>query len=200
MCNPCIFAILCGVTHIALGSPLKQLPQSDPSGDSIRPLLRGAEFEQFNTLVAMGEKVFPAFETILADEKTDPLSIARILTVLRSMEGDRKRFVEPSVVRLADRKPTVRWSAVMLLAQIGGPSDIAPIVALLADDDPTVVFQAAVALKSIGNYRTVSAMDVWLNSGNRRDVKQLIQHVAKCRDELKQRLDKEKEKAKKPKS
>ena len=37
-------------------------------------------------------------------------------------------------------------------------------------------------------------MDVWLNSGNWKDDRMMRERVAKCRDELKERLDK----AKKP--
>ena len=58
---------------------------------------------------------------------------------------------------------------------------------------------AATTLVAIGDQRTVAALDVWLNSSSNWGDRVLREHVTKCRDELKQRLDKEaKEKAKSP--
>ena len=55
---------------------------------------------------------------------------------------------------------------------------------------------AATVLLAIGDERTVVAMDVWLNSDMRRynpaDDEWVRKHVIKCRDELKQRLEKQK--------
>ncbi len=86
----------------------------------------------------------------------------------------------------------MRVFAVRLLGQIGSERDTPPIVALLSDKDPTISCNAATTLQAIGNHRTLTALDVWLNSGNHQDNEVLRKHVAKCRDELKQRLEKEK--------
>jgi HEAT repeat protein len=160
----------------------------------IRGRLGDFEFnrESYGVLVKMGPKAFPVYETILADPKSDPDSVTRIFSVLAAVDADRSRFVEPAVQRLADPEWGVRLSAVKCLAKIGSSRDGAPIVVLLADENPLVVFAAAKTLVAIGDRRTLAAMDVWLNSGvNRHDHADLRRHVAKCRDELKQRLDKE---------
>jgi HEAT repeat protein len=172
------------------------------SVEAIRAQLEGHEFDRRVALIRMGERVFPAFQAILADPKTQHIYVSRIFVVLEAVKADRRQFVGPVVRRLSDPNSGVRGQAVRLLAHIGSEREIPPIVALLSDTDITVGYGAATALLAIGNERAVDAMTVWLNSGNHRvddpdnlreEVKRgnevLRQHVAKCRDELKQRLE-----------
>lgn len=141
---------------------------------------------------------FPLYARILDDPKEDSYIVEQTLWVLSKVNADRSRFLERAVAKLADAHPGVRLTAVELLAQIGSEQDAAPVVALLADEKWEVPFAAAKALAAIGDRRTLAAMDVWLNSGLHRanvaEYEAQRKHVAKCRDELKQRL----EKAKKP--
>ena len=163
----------------------------------VRGLLNGCEFkEQRAVLIKMGNKVYPAFQVILADSNSEPVHIERAMGVIASVSGERGQFIDPAVHYLSDRAWEVRWSAVHLLEEIGSSRDTAPVVALLSDERREVSYAAAKALIAIGDQRTVAAMDVWLNSGNHRDIEQLLAHVKKCRDELKERLKKAKPPAK----
>jgi hypothetical protein len=140
----------------------------------------------------MGERAFPAFEAIISDPKSEPLHVSQALGNLCGIEGNRDRFRELAVRRLTDPDAGVRQYAAKLLGVIGGERDAAPIVALLADEKTEVSYAAAKALVAIGEGPTVVAMGVWLNSGNHREDRGLREHVAKCRDELRQRLEKAK--------
>jgi HEAT repeat protein len=160
---------------------------------TVRGLLSSEEFKNpFASLVKSGERAFPAFDAILADPMSEPAHVARVFAVLGHVKANRDRFVEPTVSRLADTDPRVRRCAVILLGQIGGPRDTPPVVALLSDKDRTVSYAAAKSLAAIGGSRDLTAIEVWLRAGNHRDDGELLGHVAKCRDELKQRLEKEK--------
>ena len=138
------------------------------------------------------EQVFPAFEAILA-VPTSSDEVRDILGVLCDLKGDRSRFVEPAVQALAHPHSTARRNAARLLGEIGSSKEASPIVALLSDDRDSCVSAAAKALAAIGGPREVVAMDVWLlgSSQGAKD-KVLRAHVKKCRDELEQRLAKEK--------
>lgn len=138
----------------------------------------------------MGDKIFPAFEAILSDPKSKPLHVRRAFGVLCGMQGNRDRFRELAVRRLSDADAWVRGSAAGLLGEIGGEWDTQPVLVLLSDQDNPVVYKAAEALARMGGRRTLAAMDVWLQTGNHRDDRDLRVHVQKCRDGLQKRLDK----------
>lgn len=166
----------------------------NPSVERVRDLLTGKQFkEQSNELIRMGAAAFPAYETILVDPVSLPRHIARIFIVLCSVKENRARFLDSTVRRLADADADVRGRALLLLEQIGSEQDIPPVVALLSDTDTTISYRAATVLLALGNLRSVTAIDVWLNSGNHREQTELRQYVTKCRDDLKQRLEKPKE-------
>jgi HEAT repeat protein len=137
----------------------------------------------------MGEAAFPALEAIIADPKSRSEQVACALIVVRDAKGDRRRFVEPTVQRLADSTSDVRRYAVLALAMIGSDRDTAPVVALLSDEDVSVVYAAAKTLAAIGGRRDVVAMDVWLKTGNHREARGLRKDVKECRDALQKRLD-----------
>jgi hypothetical protein len=168
----------------------------------VAALLNGIEFkEQRQTLIKMGERAFPAFEAILADPESDPGHVARIFVVLMAVDADRRRFLDPTVMRLADPNDDVRSRAVRLLALIGSEKEAPSVVALLSDKEWTNAIAAAKTLAAIGDRRAVAAMDVWLKASGRQADRtedadaELREYVAKYRDELKQRLDRaEKEK------
>ena len=155
----------------------------------MRRLLSGIEFkEQPPALIKMGDKAFPAYAVILADPKSKPQHISRAMGIIAIVPGDRSRFVEPAVQLLGHHDWLIRLSAAQLVGKIGNVRDVAPVVALLADEKWEVSFAAAKTLAAIGDRRTLTALDVWLNSGKNRDDAELRKHVAKYRDELKQRL------------
>jgi hypothetical protein len=193
-----VLALLTPIVPVLTGGQPPGAPAQpagkDEQAEKIRGMLRSFEFNRKNygILVGMGAKAFPAYEAILADPKTDPDSVGCIFTVLESVDADRGRFVDPAVRWLANPNWEARVYIVRCLGKIGSSREVAPVVALLADERPSVAFAAATTLVAIGDRRALAAMDIWLNSGSNRGDKALREHVAKCRDELKQRLEKEK--------
>jgi HEAT repeat protein len=93
---------------------------------------------------------------------------------------------------LANPNWRTRFYTVRCLGKIGSTREVAPVVALLADEHPEVVGVAARTLAALGDQRAVAALDIWLNSGSNRNNEVLRKLVAESRDELKQRLEKEK--------
>jgi hypothetical protein len=158
---------------------------------SVRNLLNtpdGQEFAGYWTLVRMGSNAFPTYEAILADKKAGPLEVARIFFVLYEVKGDRRRFAEHAVRRLADPHYPVRCHAVRLLERIGTPAEASAVVALLADRNTGVSFSAARTLAAVGGPRELIAMDAWLISRySSRDG--LRDQFEKFRNALKKRLD-----------
>lgn len=193
--------ISCSMSHNLAEWRLDQvvLDNDEMTVEEVREVLDRDEFKvQRSVLIKLGKKAFPAYEAILRDTKSDPIHLVCVLNVVSVVPEDRSRFVEPTVLRLADPHRGVRYNATMLLGKIGSSRDALPVVALLADQQIENVYAAANTLAAIGDYRTVTAMDVWLVSGNRFDDAHLLAHVKKCRDELKARLDKEKQQKEKP--
>lgn len=166
-----------------------------PTDDEIRELLRPTDDKQLRQyLIALGEKAFPAYKRILADPHAD--EAGRIFSVLTVVKADPHCFLEQAITGLTHSDFFARLTAAGLLARIGSAHDAAPVVALLSDKRWEVPFAAAKTLAVIGDQRTLTAMDVWLNSAIHRDnaaeYEAQRKHIAKCRDELKQRLDKQK--------
>ena len=142
-----------------------------------------------------GEKVFPAYEAILLDPAATSQEVFGVFCVLQHVNGDRRRFHKHTVSRLTDANERLRWNAVHLLREIGSAEDGPALVTLLSDEDVPVVFAAAEALAAIGSTRELDAMDTWLHGPSRLNDDDLRQHVKKCRDALKERLDKAAKKA-----
>ncbi len=173
-----------------------------PTIDTIRVVLGAIEFKQDRTdLIVLGTKAFPTYEQILNDPKATRDEIGRIFGVLTAATADRSRFLERAVAELVSLDSGVRETAVGLLAQIGSERDTPPVVALLSDGDITVGVAAAAALKMIGGPRDLVALNARLIASDHKHFTPQYQvhhevlrnHVAKCRDELKQRLEKPKE-------
>lgn len=182
----------------------KDMTASDES--AIRELLNAEEFKQeerdeLAKLGGLSPAAFPLFARILDDPKEDGSVAVRTLRVLSEIKADRSQFLERAVAKLAHSHPSIRRTAVELLAQIGSERDAAPIVALLWDEAWEIPFATANTLVAIGDRRALTAMDVWLNSSihyaDAAGYAVQRKHVIKCREQLKARLDKEK--ATKPK-
>lgn len=179
-------------------------PGDDPRDDrAIRQALSAHEFkEERLALISFGEKLFPAYERILADKNATRHEIGRIYIVLSAVKADRRRFLERAVASLVDSDSGNRRCAVILLGQIGSERDTAPIVALLSDTEFTVGYAAAETLQAIGGPRDLAAMNTWLAVSKPENYSKEYQgsyetirkNVTKSRDELKTRLDKAKKK------
>lgn len=163
----------------------------NPDANHVRRLLSGFQFkdEQFRPLLELEEAVFPAFEAILKDAKSDPQHVRRVFLTLARMKGDTRRFVLLSTEKLSDEDEGVRRLAAALLEKIGTERDTPPLIALLSDEEVTVQHQAAKTLVAIGGKRDLIAMDAWLKkgSGGNRHADSL-RHVKECRDALELRL------------
>lgn len=195
------------LTSSLASEPVPAIPQKS-TVVQVKKLLYGHEFkQQYATLVEMGEIAFPAFEAILTNPDVDPEEIQRIFVVLKSVKCDRSRFVEKAVERLGDSNARVRGSSVELLACIGSERDSQLLHILLSDGVTSIGYRAATTLATIGGNRDLTAFNVWLiisdhkrfTPGKQASHDSLREHVAKCRDELKARLDKEKTQKSKPK-
>ncbi len=146
--------------------------------------------KRYRYLLHMGEKVFPAYEAILSDPKATPDEIGMLFLLLGYVEADRRPFLKHALAKLADPDRAVRVNAVISIKEFGGTAaEASPVVALLSDGSKHAVYQAANTLVAIGGPNEVVAMDVWLRGISHRDEAELRQHVEKCRDELKKRLD-----------
>ena len=152
--------------------------------------LRSGEEEHKKMLIKLGDRLFPAYERLLTDRIKNAQAIEGAFYVLCYVKADRSRFVEPAVKLLAFPASSTRRMSLHLLMEIGGVREASPVVALLSDRD--VVFTAATALAAIGGPRELVAFDVWLMTSPLREIVDIRQHVAKCRAELKQRLEKQK--------
>ncbi len=154
--------------------------------------------EAWPKLLALGDRAFPAYLRILAAKDITAREVGRIFGIVVNVKADRSQFLEHAVAGLASSDDGLRRSSLHLIAGIGSSRDSAPIVALLSDKEWTVCIAAAKALAKIGDQRTLTAMNVWLNSSSpRKDRNELFdksfrEDIAKYRDELKQRLEKEK--------
>jgi HEAT repeat protein len=66
------------------------------------------------------------------------------------------------------------------------------VVAMLFDPEPIVCYSAADAIVKIGSPEALVAVESWLDHSPHPEEGDLRHHVVKCRDELKQRLEKRK--------
>lgn len=176
---------------VSVGAFSLALARDDPPTPAdVRALVAGDGSHSASLqLKEYGPAAFPAYEVILADPKSEPHEVSRVLSVLVNVKADRKRFVELAAAQAAHEKSRVRFQAVRLLQQIGTPAEGSVLVALLGDGDNGVAYGAAEALAATGGRREVAALDAWLKVGTtRRDDGDFLIHVKKCRDELDKRL------------
>lgn len=194
-------------------SPLLAIQTVDPgkrmspqTEAAIKELLNAEEFKQRerDALAKLGGYSLAAFhlyaQILDSDRKEDYYIIQRVLRVLAepTFKADRSQFLDRAIDKMTHWHSGVRRGALQLVAVIGSAADAAPVVVLLSDAEWTNAIVAAKTLATIGNRRTVAAMDVWLQSTIRPvdwngPAHAIVRgEVAKARDELKQRLDKEK--------
>lgn len=156
-------------------------------------LLSWPDFEwskEYQYLWRVGEKVFPAYESILSDPKASgAYEAASMFNMLCYVEADRRCFIKHARDRLKDEKLYVRHSAVDLLRRIGSSSEASPLVALLSDERWEIAHAAARALADIGGPNEVTAMEVWFRGVAHRDESGIRQYVQKQCNKLKKRLD-----------
>jgi len=184
-------------------APQKDKPAVDEA--RIRWVLNdeeGIDRKELTKVGGLSPAAFPLYARILDNPKEDPNIVAGILWCVKEIKADRSQFLDRAVTRLADVDNSVRRTALSLLAQIGSARDEAPIVALLSDKEWTNAIAAAKTLAAIGDRRALAAMDVWLATStphgdrNARFDVTFRQDIAKYRDQLKARLEKEKKEKK----
>jgi hypothetical protein len=150
----------------------------------------GSVQRHYQSILERAEPLRVAFEEILADPESDPVTVGCAFSVIRTAKLRGQRFCDLAVSRLRDESDLVREAAVAYLGHHGSPWEARHIASLLSDRDPGVRRNAARTLARIGGYRELEAMDAWLKVGknpNPRDGDYLIL-VKKCRGELEQRL------------
>jgi hypothetical protein len=135
-----------------------------PSAQEVRKTLTElGDSGEVSKIVALGERVYPAFEAILSDPAVTTSEALRVFEQLAYMAGDRSRFAPYVVRRLAAYRPRLS-SLIQLLGDIGSRRDTAPLVALLYDSNPIVVQDALEALGKLGGEREAAAIDIWLKA------------------------------------
>lgn len=180
-------------------TPKKLVGPPDPKVEKVRALLFDfTEKWQFprqqallrKQLLEMGETAFPAFEVILSDPESDPISMCGLFEILVSMKTGRSRFLEPTLSRLADENAGVRRSAVMLLQFIGSDRDTSPVIALLTDAENMVRGSAAQTLIALGSKRELVSLDILLKSpAVQKESKEVVRNIRACRNKLEARLN-----------
>ncbi len=150
-----------------------------------------AEAESITKEVARDPTILPRLEKIITDPKSHPVEIAWAMTALRRYTGNRSRYREIAVQKLAHSDSGVRLYAVRLVGEIGNERDTPPLVALLSDEDHMVSYMAAKAIAKIGGRRDVLALDAWLQGSAHKEAIGLRKDVKECRDLLQKRLDEE---------
>lgn len=177
-------------------------PPKTADADNVRKMLGGSDFGRYRDLVEMGTDLFPAFEELLKDPNTKDQHVKRIFSLLKVIKGDRSKFIKYATDRLGDTSRDTRRCAAELLGVIASERDTSSLLVLLSDGEMTVAHSAASSLVKIGGSNDLAAINVWLSVSNHghftpeRQASQevLLKHVTKCRDELKERLDKAKKK------
>jgi HEAT repeat protein len=144
-------------------------------------------------LLRMGERAFPAYEAVLSDPKAPPHDVAISFAVLGEVEADRRLFLKYVVSHLKDEDQRVRRNGLHLLGEIGSAADASPVVALLSDEREDIPCIAASTLADIGGPSELVAMDVWLRGVSYRDNADIREGVRYHRDELKKRLEEDKD-------
>ena len=146
-------------------------------------------------LFKLGDRAFSTYMSILNDDQTDDDVRGRIYVVLSKIQAERSLFLPYALTDLTSDSVTLRYSAMVLIRQIGQPKHCTPVAALLADSELKCLVLAVDTLAVIGDENALLALDVWLANGNRRDDKRLQEYVRKYRNQLKERLAKEKQHA-----
>jgi len=165
------------------------------SKDRIRALLSAFEFKRERLeLVGLGVSAFPIYEQLLNHPQVTVNEVVRIFGVIGEVKADRRGFVEHVIKRLTSPNGNVRRSAVQLLGQIGSYRDASPLVALLWDEERTVVYAVAQTLSLIGSERELTALDIWIKSGNHRADAELRRFVQQFRDALQRKIEEDKRK------
>jgi hypothetical protein len=141
-------------------------------------------------LLKHGDRLFPAYEVILSDPKSDAGVVCNALCTVSAIKTDRRCFLKLAAGRLTDSSSSIRRVALELLEEIGDDRDTAPVVTLLSDPDSGVRRRAARTLAKIGGWRDLEAMDAWLQNGDHLGDGDHVMKAKKCRDELEERLKK----------
>lgn len=176
------------------------MKSDDP--DTIRRKLTGPEFDERRTLVELGEKIFPAFDTLLKKTDLKPMEVVRIYSVIEAVKSDRSRFYKGAQDRLSHESPKVRLASISLIEKIGNERDTKYFLVLLSDSDITVAYRAGVALSHMGDDIDLAAMDLWLKNAvtstsqftteRANEHLHLVKKIKECRDELRKQINKNK--------
>lgn len=159
-----------------------------PSESDIRQMLMSVEFKgDAIKLISFDTRLFPIYMKILNDSESNVIERGRIFNILSRLKSDRSQFLGQAVHALSD--DYVRHPALDLIAQIGGESESAPVTAVLFDPNEPVSRAAATTLSAIGGRNSIVAFDVWLAVSPKRNIRDLRQHIFKCREALKHRFD-----------
>ena len=168
-----------------------------PSIEFVRPLLNSDSNADRVRLLFENALVFSTYLDILKTKDITAKEQERILGLLFDVKADRKTFLRPTVELLSNPSPKVRLAALKLLSEIGEPKNCAPVVVFLGVEDKETITQAAMTMAAIGDEKTVIAFNIYLANGHYSYLdKETPAIIRKYRNQLKERLAKEKQDAK----
>ena len=135
-----MWLICTNIALIALQPLQAAAPPTEVEVRDVRRMLRVVDQDggEQNTLIELGERVFPIFVIILDSRDLKNVEQSAIFSALSEVKADRSRFLGYALKSLAHKSDMVRASSIHLLEKIGSSRDSAPLVALLSDADSTI--------------------------------------------------------------
>ena len=161
----------------------------------VRELLVTKDFREGHRILAQaGPSVFPLYRKILADPETFCEKKTLIYSVLKHLECDKTQFYPFSLEHVQDREClSLRIGAKHVLWQVATVNDIPYLSTLLNDGATSSIMDTARVLSQIGDQNALDAINVWLAIRGTSHPQYYIKHVTESRDQLKARLDKQKQ-------
>lgn len=141
------------------------------------------------------DRTISVLERLAADPTTEAQHVASIFGGAYYIEGGQKRFIPHGIKRVADHDRRTRSSAFGFLCDQNVDHTICSILAtgLYDEKDQSLFWSAGLGLVKHGGENEVLVFEVWLRQhGDRPELKKNFEFVAKCRDQLFDRLKAEK--------
>jgi len=153
-----------------------------PSVEEVRHLISGCVSgcgytisRNVSRLARLGERAFPAYDTILADPESEPDHVTMACCLIRSVQADRRRFVPIAVRRVTDPGAGISPEALALSlarprqyyqprGQTTVPAVIGKCVHMLINTRESVRESAIKLLGEIGDDRDANALVPCLSS------------------------------------
>ncbi len=145
--------------------------------------------------ISADERTIKFLEQLAGDPTTTPHHVAGIFGGAHYIEDGPKRFIPFAIQRVADHDRLARSSAFGFLCDQNIDHSICSILAtgLYDENDMSMFWSAGLGLVKHGGENEVVVFETWLRQhGDRPEMKKRFEFVEKCRNDLYERLQKEK--------